>query len=383
MFNWFKKKEENSIEIEIAGINPQTENEFLFYNFVEKEYTPYLEKWYQKAKAQGVPFKIQYEKAILEKIKNETFKNPHSFEKYFKNTFDFIAIDFETANNNRISACAIGIVFIKDNKVAFSKKFFIKPPNGENFNSQHISIHGIRKSDVEKSLDFYELWNNELKNYFNNNLIVYHNASMDLSILKKLLEYYAIKDYNIKHIDTMRIAEKSLNPKRLTDLAEKFEISFNNKHEPEEDAKVCAYVFGELTEIYPNYQELINILDYQNIEKENEKTQNQVKIDIENLDILKTYSLNQDEVEKIEIGNNSFIITGELNIDRNLAENIIKENGGIIKSSITSKVDFVIAGNEFGWSKIQKVNELNTTKNCKIKILTNSDFELIAKKYGR
>ena len=383
MFNWFKKKEENSIEIEIAGINPQTENEFLFYNFVEKEYTPYLEKWYQKAKAQGVPFKIQYEKAILEKMKNKTFKNPHSFEEYFKNTFDFIAIDFETANNNRISACAIGIVFIKDNKVAFSKKFFIKPPNGENFNSQHISIHGIRKSDVENSLDFYELWNNELKNYFNNNLIVYHNASMDLSILKKLLEYYAIKDYNIKHIDTMRIAEKSLNPKRLTDLAEKFEISFNNKHEPEEDAKVCAYVFGELTEIYPNYQELINILDYQNIEKENEKTQNQLKIDIENLDILKTYSLNQDEVEKIEIGNNSFIITGELNIDRNLAENIIKENGGIIKSSITSKVDFVIAGNEFGWSKIQKVNELNTTKNCKIKILTNSDFELIAKKYGR
>ena len=64
MFNWFKKKEENSIEIEIAGINPQTENEFLFYNFVEKEYTPYLEKWYQKAKAQGVPFKIQYDAKI-------------------------------------------------------------------------------------------------------------------------------------------------------------------------------------------------------------------------------------------------------------------------------------------------------------------------------
>ena len=58
MFNWFKNKNtgiqnnekiENPIEIEIAGINPQTENEFLFYDFVENEFTPHLKKWYKKA----------------------------------------------------------------------------------------------------------------------------------------------------------------------------------------------------------------------------------------------------------------------------------------------------------------------------------------------
>ena len=30
MFNWFKKETENAIEISVTGINPQTENEFLF-----------------------------------------------------------------------------------------------------------------------------------------------------------------------------------------------------------------------------------------------------------------------------------------------------------------------------------------------------------------
>ena len=53
MFNWFKKKEktENPIEISVSGINPQTENEFLFYNFVELTFAPHLKKWYEKAKS--------------------------------------------------------------------------------------------------------------------------------------------------------------------------------------------------------------------------------------------------------------------------------------------------------------------------------------------
>ena len=392
MFNWFKNKNtgiqnnekiENPIEIEIAGINPQTENEFLFYDFVENEFTPHLEKWYKKAKSEGITFKVQFENAILEKVRNNFFKNPYSFDQYFNNTFDFIAIDFETANSNRISACAVGIIFIKNSKVAFSKKFYIKPPKGENFNTQHISIHGITKEDVVNSLNFSELWESELNKYFNNNLIVYHNASMDLSILKNLFQYYSIKDFSIKHIDTMRIAEKSFNPKKLSDLAQKFEISFSNNHEPEEDARVCAYVFGELTEIYPDYKNLIGILDYSEIEQKSEASQNLVQINNENLNVLKTYSLTKEEIEKIEINNKSFIITGELNIDRNTAHEIIIKHGGVLKSSVTSKVDYVIAGIDFGWAKIQKVDELNKNKNCKIKILTNSDFEKVAERYVR
>ena len=57
----------------------------------------------------------------------------------------------------------------------------------------------------------------------------------------------------------------------------------------------------------------------------------------------------------------------------------IEQNGGIIKSGITSKVDYVVIGADFGWSKIQKVHDLNEKKNCNIKILTNSDFENLKK----
>jgi DNA polymerase-3 subunit epsilon len=38
----------------------------------------------------------------------------------------FIAIDFETANSSRTSACSIGITFVENKKVVETKHFYIK-----------------------------------------------------------------------------------------------------------------------------------------------------------------------------------------------------------------------------------------------------------------
>ena len=40
---------------------------------------------------------------------------------------DFVAIDFETANEKRNSACSIGLTVVKDNKIVEEKYFLIKP----------------------------------------------------------------------------------------------------------------------------------------------------------------------------------------------------------------------------------------------------------------
>lgn len=381
MFSWFKKKEkiENPIEISVSGINPQTENEFLFYNFVEMTFAPHLQKWYEKAKANGIEFKPQYERAIKEKTKTSEFKNPHSFPEYFDNKFDHIAIDFETANQNRISACALGLVFIKNDRIAYQTSFHIKPPETEKFLSRNIEIHGITAEDVDYAMTFDELWECELSKYFNQNLIIFHNASMDLSVLKNLFALYSIKGYEIEYLDTMQLAAKTGNPKKISELAEKFEIEYIDKHNPEIDAKVCAYVFGELAELYPDYKELVKSLNYQDAQKKIIRKKETAEVKNQNLDYVQAYSLDKGEIEKIVIKNKAFIFTGEITTDRYLAKEFIKQNGGIIKSGISSKLDYVIIGADFGWSKIQKVHELNEKKNCKIKILTNSDFEHLKK----
>lgn len=386
MFNWFKEEKvvENPIEISITGINPQTENEFLFYDFVEREFAPHLEKWFEKAKQNGLKFKPQYEYAIQKKVKYNTFKNPHSFPEYFENNFDFISIDFETANKNRVSACAIGLVFIKDFKIVYSKKHFIKPPKGEKFSSFHSNIHNIYEEDVEHSFTFGELWENEFLKYFNDNLIVFHNASMDLSILKNLFEHFSISNFDIDYIDTMQLAEKSGNPKKLTELAEMFGINIENHHDPVSDAKVCAMVYNELIDIYPNHKDLVRTL---NNLKSNSAVDNYFgkqateEVKNENLDYVNKYSISLLDLDKLEIENNNFVVTGKFELGRENVENFIVNNGGILKPSITSKVNFVIIGVEYGWAKIQKIEDLNSTNKAKIKILSEIELKLLIKKY--
>ena len=60
----------------------------------------------------------------------------------------------------------------------------------------------------------------------------------------------------------------------------------------------------------------------------------------------------------------------------------ILKNGGFVKPAITSKIDYVIVGEEYGWAKIQKIHDLNTTKKKGIRILSEIELKLLIKKYG-
>ena len=78
---------------------------------------------------------------------------------------NFVAIDFETANEKLSSSCAIGIAVVKDGKVIETKHFLIQPPD-LNFNLINYTIHGITKEDVKDKPKFGDLWES-IKAYFN------------------------------------------------------------------------------------------------------------------------------------------------------------------------------------------------------------------------
>jgi len=40
----------------------------------------------------------------------------------------FLAIDFETANYSRTSACALGMVFVKNKRIVADEYYLIQPP---------------------------------------------------------------------------------------------------------------------------------------------------------------------------------------------------------------------------------------------------------------
>lgn len=105
---------------------------------------------------------------------------------------DFIAIDFETATSDRNSPCEIGLTFVNNRKIVYTRSWFIKPRQFPYFNPFNISIHGITPDDVKDSPEFPELWN-EIFPLVDGKTLIAHNASFDFSVLRNTLDAYKIK----------------------------------------------------------------------------------------------------------------------------------------------------------------------------------------------
>jgi DNA polymerase-3 subunit epsilon len=55
----------------------------------------------------------------------------------------FVALDFETANRYRDSACSIGLVRVENNQVVEKVSYLIRPPRKQ---FEFTDIHGINAS---------------------------------------------------------------------------------------------------------------------------------------------------------------------------------------------------------------------------------------------
>jgi DNA polymerase III subunit epsilon len=95
---------------------------------------------------------------------------------------DFVAIDFETANEKRSSACAIGLTTVREGQIVDSFSRLIRPPELR-FSFWNSKVHGLTENDVKDSPTFDELWP-ELLPLLENQIVVAHNASFDISVLR-------------------------------------------------------------------------------------------------------------------------------------------------------------------------------------------------------
>ncbi|WP_282628175.1 3'-5' exonuclease [Empedobacter sedimenti] len=158
---------------------------------------------------------------------------------------NFVAIDFETANNYRNSACAVGIVTVTDNIITDEYYTLIQPPNNQ-YNYHNIQVHGIRPEDTLYSPTFDDVYF-EIKQRLQNQIVVAHNESFDRSVLRNTMELYDL-NYNILNLAekwecTYRIfKQKGVVPTKLSDCARRFDLQLNH-HEALSDARVCAQLY--------------------------------------------------------------------------------------------------------------------------------------------
>ncbi|WP_413532045.1 3'-5' exonuclease [Empedobacter brevis] len=158
---------------------------------------------------------------------------------------NFVAIDFETANNYRNSACAVGIVTVTDNVITDEYYTLIQPPLNQ-YNYHNILIHGIRPEDTIDSPTFEDVYF-EIKNRLQNQIVVAHNESFDRSVLKKTMEFYDLNYTKLNLAEkwecTCRIfRQKGIVPTKLSDCARHFNLQLTH-HEALSDARVCAQLY--------------------------------------------------------------------------------------------------------------------------------------------
>ena len=97
---------------------------------------------------------------------------------------DFVAIDFETANEDRGSACEIGLVRFSGGQVIDRFQSLIYQ---DYFNPFNVSLHGITQKKVAKAPSFDDVWA-EAENFIGGSPLLAHNAGFDISVLCRSLE---------------------------------------------------------------------------------------------------------------------------------------------------------------------------------------------------
>ncbi len=147
----------------------------------------------------------------------------------------FTAIDFETAVGKRYSICQIGLVRVENGNIVDEIDMLIQPPFNEYF-PMNTSIHGISARMTKNSPTFAQVWSS-IKHFFENQEVVAHNASFDMSCLKQVLEYYKLEPVKLTSNCTLKIYGEKLNL-----LCAKYHIPLDH-HNALSDAKACAKLY--------------------------------------------------------------------------------------------------------------------------------------------
>lgn len=155
---------------------------------------------------------------------------------------EFVAVDFETANAQRGSICAVGIVVVSHGEIIERFRRLVRPYDGR-FDDRNIFIHGITPQDVKSAPNIEEIWPT-LASYFSGLPVIAHNASFDMSALRYALDHFDIAYPTVDYACTRLISQRvwpGLLSYSLTLVARHLSIGFKH-HDPLEDAATCAQI---------------------------------------------------------------------------------------------------------------------------------------------
>jgi DNA polymerase-3 subunit epsilon len=152
----------------------------------------------------------------------------------------FAALDFETADYGRDSACALAIVFVENGIIVDTWTRLIRPPRRD---FVFTYLHGISWFDVHDKPTFAETWPEIADRLSGVDFLAAHNASFDRSVLRTCCDQAGHKPPHNPFLCTVKVARSVWNlfPTKLSDVARHLRLTLKH-HDAASDALACANI---------------------------------------------------------------------------------------------------------------------------------------------
>ena len=155
---------------------------------------------------------------------------------------DFTAIDFETANEQRSSACAVGVVRVRGGQIVESFETLLRP-RVVRVDWRNYQVHGIAETQLHDAPTMADVWP-ELLPYLDCQPVVAHNSAFDVSVLE-----YTLRDFGLPipafhalcSVKLSKVCWPNLERHKLDHVAGYFGIPLNH-HDALSDARACAEI---------------------------------------------------------------------------------------------------------------------------------------------
>jgi len=303
----------------------------------------------------------------------------------------FLTIDFETANSNRFSPCAVGLVKVEDFKIIEQKAFLIRPKDNY-FDSYNTYIHGITSDMVENEPEFDVIYEQILSDITDFPLIA-HNAAFDISVLRHTLDLYGIDYPETEYTCTYQMAKQILNMPsyKLNLICEYYGFDLQH-HDALSDAEGCARIaleFFKEKEIN-SFEEISQKLKlrtgklYKGGYKPSLKKHVRTRVANTNKKTgIEGFSIDPTKfIEDHLFFGQLVVFTGALqSMERKIAQFKVMQIGGNCSNTLTKKTNFLVVGDrdyeKYTTGKPSKKLQLvekYVSQGIEIEVLTESQF---------
>lgn len=153
----------------------------------------------------------------------------------------YVVFDVETPNRYNSRMSAIGICVVEGRQIVKQHFSLVDPEQPLDwFNTQ---LTGISEEAVAGAPTFPQLWR-QIEPVMSSGILVAHNASFDIRVLRKCLNDYGITwKPRVKGLCTVLMG-RSLKPgisHRLNDMCEYYGICLDH-HQADSDSRACAEI---------------------------------------------------------------------------------------------------------------------------------------------